>query len=111
LLEGPTNGLLGPALHESVAKRSVPSLDYLREGFLKLPSESVTTAYALSLFAVRSLVRQKGFTGIANYLSALGRGEGDETAFMLAFGVTKADFSEALGKQIERWHRSAAAEP
>ena len=58
LLEGQINPLLGPALRSWIKSNKAMTLKSLENGFTTLPPDLVPAAYAESLFATRTLIRQ-----------------------------------------------------
>lgn len=111
LLEGKPNSILGPALRNWIRSNRAIKLDRLQHGFTTLNSEMVPAAYAQSLFATRSLVNRYGFSGMRDYLLALGKGGDPKAAFQTAFGISEAKFEASLDKQIRAWSRTGKRHP
>ena len=111
LLEGQINPLLGPALRNWIKANPAMTLRSLENGFTTLPPELVPAAYAESLFASRTLIRQYGFPAAVKFLSYLGEGKTEQEAFLLAFNETEASFEQRLTGQIRRWAASDQINP
>lgn len=111
LLEGQINPLLGPALRNWIKTSPAMTLNSLENGFTTLPAELVPAAYAESLFASRTLIRQYGFPAAVKFLVLLGEGKSEPEAFLLAFNETEAAFETRLTSQIRRWAASDQVNP
>lgn len=111
LLEGQPNPLLGPALRKWIHDNDAMPLSWLQNGFTTLDPQIVPAAYAQSLFATRTLVKQFGFAAVVDYLDKLKGGHAEEEAFRLAFKRSEEQFLDELTRSMKAWSVSDQFDP
>ena len=111
LLEGEPNPLLGPALRSWLIKNPPIPLQSLEIGFTSLDEKIVPSAYALSLFATRSLVNTYGMESLVRFIQKIGEYHDTETAFRVVYNRSINDFSELLSDQLAIWSKSNIEHP
>lgn len=107
LLEGHVNPALEPTLKRWLRKNPPVDFKYLQGGFTELEREMVPAAYAQSLFAARSLMKDHGAQKVVRFLTKLQEGSGKHTSFRSVFGESLTQFEETLGRSLVRWSRES----
>ena len=106
VFEGGGKSGFADAMREFLEKNKPIPLKQLTVNFAMLDKPLARVAYAQSFFAVQSIVRRFGFSGVRKYLHALGQGSSEADAFKSAFGMALPEFQEQLDSQLDTWLQS-----